>query len=271
MLAQQQWTIYHSFDGGHSYSRRGTLDWKGGDESLVITNDALTPDIARDILSSAWYRIKIDTTANGEYVLATVPSCHVRRANFRDEFSLIIPRVGNDPSAITSLSYTPLVSPLAPKSCDEYERDQLVPSGDIQWTSKVQVNLDTPGMTLRTILPKVKPPPGLSWTAHGVNANKGSASQILLNEGGKGGPAGATGPGGEETADSQSFFRKYWYFIVPLVLANLIPTPQDPQKATGQEGSTTETGVGGDPTAAGAGAAATGQGEGVAKRRGKRG
>jgi hypothetical protein len=254
-----QWTIYHSTNGGESYFRRGTLDWKGDDDEggLVITNDELTPDLASQILSSAWYQVKIDTTKE-EYVLATVPSCHLRRANFKDEFSFILPRMGSDDRVITSLSYIPLVSSLAPKSCDEYEPDHLIPPAEnLQWTSKVTATLDTPGMTVRTVLPKMKPPPGLSWTPHGTNAGKKGASPNGERRGG-GGP-----PGSEESTNSRSFLVKYWYLILPLVLANFLPSSNDAPPLP--------PGVGEGPAAAAVPAVPMSEGGGGAKRRGKRG
>jgi hypothetical protein len=262
MVRAVQWTIYHSYDGGESYSRRGTLEWKGEAEGLVITNDELTAELARDILSSAWYKVKIETTTTtteGEYVLATVPSCHLRRANFKDEFSLTFPRMGSDNRAITSLAYIPLVSPLAPKSCDEYEPDQLVPTENtaMQWNSKVTATLDTPGMTLRSVLPTMKAPPGLSWTT----SNKGGP---LGSSGGT--PGGDRGgrPDGEQPTDERPFYVKYWYVLLPLVLAQFMPGPEAPKQSTpvGAE----QAGGGGDPAVS-----AVADGGGAPKRRGKRG
>lgn len=255
----QQWTISHSYNGGKSFTKRGTLEWKGEEEGLVVTNEELTPDLAREMItSSAWYSVKIETTGPEEYVLATVPACHLRRANFKDEFSLTLPRVGTEELAITSLAYTPLVSSLAPKSCDEYAPEQLVPDGDLKWNSKASATLDTPGMTLRAVLPKIKPPPGLAWTAH-PNSKKGSAGTAPPGEGGDAG-----GPSPEEPADSRPFFIKYWYVVLPLALANFMPAPQEPASGEGGDGATSEGGAAPAATAPAGGGGAT-------KRRGKKG
>ena len=258
-----QWTIYHSYNGGESYSRRGTLEWKGEAEGLVVTNDELTPELAREILSSPWYKVKIETTTaatEGEFVLATVPSCHLRRANFKDEFSLTFPRMGSDDRVITSLAYIPLVSPLAPKSCDDYEPDQLVPTEKtaLQWNSKVTATLDTPGMTVRSVLPTMKAPPGLSWTT----SNKGAPAGSSGTSGGERG----TRPDGEQPTDERPFYMKYWYVLLPLVLAQFMPGPEAPKQsmpAAAEQGGGGE----GGPAAV----SAVGEGGTAPKRRGKRG
>ena len=175
------WTVYHSWNGGKDYSRRGTLQWNG--EELEVENDAdLTKADMEAMLQSGWYHVKIDTVG-GEYVLATVPACNVRRANFRDEFSVLLPRAG-DPQALLSLAYTPLVSPLAPKSCADLEISETS-----KWNSRAQVSLETPGMSIQSVLPNTKPPPGLTFlknpnamhhkkaaAAKGPNAGTGAAA-----------------------------------------------------------------------------------------------
>lgn len=270
VLAEQgpEWTIYHSWDGGNQFTRRGTLEWKGQDDGFVVNNDAesLTKEQVASMLDFGWYHVKIDTT-DGDYVLATVPACNLRRANFKDEFSITLPRVAANDLQITSVAYAPLISPLAPSSCEEYSSEQLVPE-TIALTSKVQATLDTPGMTLRTVLPKLKPPPGYSWLSH-PNSRKGSASTSTSGgaPGGTGG--GPAGEGGEEETDNRPFFIKYWYVVVPLALANFLP-------AGGEPAPTGDAGEQGEATGAVAAAAPppTGAGEATSKRaarRGKRG
>lgn len=243
------WTIYHSWDGGNQYTRRGVLEWKGEGEGFVVANDenSLTKEQVAAMLDFGWYQVKIDTT-DGDYVLATVPACNLRRANFKDEFAVTLPRVGASDMPITSLAYTPLISPLAPKTCNDYA--DLIPE-TLQWTSKVQATLDTPGMTLRTVLPKMKPPPGFSWLAH-PNSRKGSASSA----------PGGDPAGGSEEEQQKPFFIKYWYVILPLVLANFMPAGDSQQPAAPAEGGTTE----GDAVAPASDGAAS-----KASRRGKRG
>eukprot|EP00339_Tiarina_fusa_P007165 CAMPEP_0117021304 /NCGR_PEP_ID=MMETSP0472-20121206/16086_1 /TAXON_ID=693140 ORGANISM="Tiarina fusus, Strain LIS" /NCGR_SAMPLE_ID=MMETSP0472 /ASSEMBLY_ACC=CAM_ASM_000603 /LENGTH=84 /DNA_ID=CAMNT_0004726743 /DNA_START=1 /DNA_END=251 /DNA_ORIENTATION=+ len=84
--------------------------------------------------------------------MSTVPACNLRRANFKDEFQVILPRTSEH---VTSFAYNPLISPLAPTSCDELP----IPEESPTLISRAQVGLDTPGMVLRTILPNNKPAP----------------------------------------------------------------------------------------------------------------
>ena len=255
------WTIYHSWDGGHSYTRRGVLEWKGEEGGLVLTNDenSLTKEQVAAMLDFGWYQIKIDT-AEGDYVLATVPACSIRRANFKDDISVTLPRVGASDMQITSLAYTPLISALAPKTCDDYA--ELIPE-TIQWNSKVQATLDTPGMTLRAVLPKIKPPPGYSWLSH-PNKNKGSAG------GAPGGDPAGGGGGGSEEDPPKPFFIKYWYIILPLALANFIPFGDSAQPAAAVEGGASSGEAPAVAAAAGP-AAAPAAGTGGSSKGGRRG
>jgi len=299
-----QWAIQHSYDGGETYSPRGTLEWKGEEEEgggLVITNDPLTSELVQNILSMPWYKIKIETTSSSsgnhpeEYVLATVPSCHLRRANFKDEFSLTFPRVGTEEQMISSLSYIPLVSPLAPKTCEEYPSDSslLDVGSTFRWNSKVTATLDIPGMTVRSVLPKMKAPPGLTWTTKssggaaasrggGTNTNNGGGSggdpSSTMSGGGGGGPEGE-----EEGTDQRPFYIKYWYVFVPLLLANLMPAPDNPKQSSSRGPTPPPAGAaaadGGGSAGGGSGSGGgpvvsppTGDGgAGATKRRGKRG
>ena len=248
------WTIYHSFNGGQDFSRRGVLSWSEDEGSLLVTNDdgALTKENFQSMLEFGWYQVKIENP-NSDYVLATVPACNLRRANFKDEFQVTLPRTAEE---ITSISYTPLVSPLAPKTCQE-----LIIPDSISLTSKVQATLDTPGLTLRAVLPHSKPPPGLKFMANPSNTAKR-------------GP-GAAGPGGDPNAEPetgpQSFLKRYWYILLPLFLANFMGTPEDPAKKQGAASGGASASDGGaapaQPAVAASGAASA---EGGSKaRRGK--
>ena len=101
----------------------------------------------------------------GPAVMTTVPACNVRRANFRDEFMFTFSRSSHD--SILSMSYAPLVSPLAPKVCDEESLQLMKPideTNGARFESKVsEATTDIPGMVLKQVLPKVKPPPGMTF------------------------------------------------------------------------------------------------------------
>merc|ERR1712038_707752 len=88
-----------------------------------------------------------------------------RRANFREEIELSLSQTGS----LQSLSYTPLVSPLAAQ-CDEL---QPLTSNNREYTFQtlVSYSTSTPGMTLPKILPKMRPPPGLTGIKYKKNPN----------------------------------------------------------------------------------------------------
>ena len=248
--AGPSWTIYHSWNGGEEFSRRGVLEWSEEEKSFSVTNDeqALTKEQVQAMLDYGWYQVKIDNSENDDYVLATIPACNLRRANFKDEFQVTLPRTAE---RITSIAYTALVSPLAPESCDELEIPESLPT----LTSRVEATLDTPGMVLKNVLPHTKPPPGLNFLKH--RNTKGSAG-------------GARGPGAEEEPPT-SFIRKYWYILLPLFLANFMSTPDVPQEGQGQQGGGETQQVQGSAPAAPVPAAAASPGKRAGKRRGKRG
>jgi hypothetical protein len=231
--ATKSWTIYHSWNGGQDFSRRGVVEWAatgtadtaaGGGDVLTVENDeeCLSSASIDAMLEYGWYQLKLQDDNNSQdYVLATVSACNVRRANFRDDFSFVVSR----DDTIISMAYTPLVSPLARPDCTELE----TPPGEIKFDSKVSVELDTPGMALKAVLPNTKPPPGLTFVQH-PNKNKGSA----------GGAAGGQGPSEPEPVTGpSSFIKRYWYVLLPLFLANFIgnnAAPASSDQQQGQEG-----------------------------------
>ena len=147
-VSGSSWTVYHSFNADQEFSRRGELKWSPEEGALQITNEesALTKESIQAMLDYGWYHVKIQNpNDDNDFVLSTVPACSIRRANFKDEFQVTLPRTQE--SQITSLAYLPLASPLAPKSCDEM--------GEVEsptFTSKVSLSLDTPGMILKAVL-----------------------------------------------------------------------------------------------------------------------
>jgi len=214
------WTVSHAWNANEEYTERGVLSWSEEDSSLVLENtESISPDQLPELLEYGWYHVKVENN-DGDYVMATVPACQLRRSNWKDEFRVVLPR--SKDGQITSLSYTPLVSPLAPVTCDG---DLSSPDSvkGMSFQSRVEVELDRPGMTLKTVLPHTKPPPGLTFMAH-PSSKKGSA----------GGNRAA--PGAPEEQQQQSFIRKYWYVFLPLFLASFLG-PAEPPQASQAPGS----------------------------------
>jgi hypothetical protein len=281
------WTVYHSWNQNQDYVRRGSLVWgppssdgetkdaaaaaaalsnddKQKYEFQIMNDDAsasLTAKDINDMLEYGWYHVKIqgneDDSSN--FVFQTVPACNLRRANFKDQFEITLPRssLGDKQDPLTSFAYTPLVSPLAPKTCGEYvnnnddgsDSDSDATTTTRSFSSRVSVQLDTPAMTLKTILPQTKPPPGISFakqpkqqgaTGGGTKDSNGDASSSSSSsgddenyddEGETEAPSAIPSPG--------SFLMKYWYVILPMLIMNLLTTQkeeQPPQEGEQQQG-----------------------------------
>jgi len=242
------WSIYHSWKPNQEFEYRGSLVWgsktssDGTDdekkEFQIINDDAnasLTPEDIREMLDYGWYHVSIKSNnSNGKETLVfqTVPACNLRRANFKDQFEITLPRssLGEKQDRMTSFAYTPLVSPLAPKTCDDY--DEGDDSGDAanntrSFSSRVSVLLDTPAMTLKNVLPTSKPPPGIAFVKRPKQPGQqggGSAE----DDGDGDSPPTIPGP--------FSFLSKYWYIVLPMLILQLITVPEEPPQQGQQQG-----------------------------------
>ena len=226
------WTIYHSWNQNQDFVRRGQLVWGPSEEDekfefqIVNDDDASTfqPKDVREMLDYGWYHVKIQGS-EGSFVFQTVPACNLRRANFKDQFEITFPRssLGNKQDVLTSFAYTPLVSPLAPKTCDEYLEDDSEKS----FSSRVSVQMDTPAMTLKAVLPQSKPPPGIKFVQQ-------------PNQSGSTGSAGGSDEDGNPIPNATptpfGFLSKYWYIILPMMLMQLITAPAEEEGKQGQQG-----------------------------------
>lgn len=248
------WTIYHSWNPNQEFVRRGSLVWgtpisdDGGGEvssdkkEFQIINDddtaSLTAKDIRDMLDYGWYHVKIqgDSTkgSGNTFVFQTVPACNLRRANFKDQFEITLPRssLGNRQDPMTSFAYTPLVSPLAPKTCGDYDDDA---DKTRSFSSRVSVQLDTPAMTLKTILTQSKPPPGISFVKQPKQPGSGQQQQ------GGGDDTGENFENDDDVPPSSvpspfSFLKKYWYIIVPMMVMQLLQPPEEHPEQEQQQG-----------------------------------
>jgi hypothetical protein len=176
------------------------------------------------------------------------------------------------------MAYTPLVSPLAPRTCDD-----LPPPPDAKKAFSTKVNYETasPGMVLRALLPSYQPPPGLKFIA----AQKASPKTMT----GLPGLPGATPPppdgfGTGEKPEAAApegimgYVQKYWYLWLPLLIMNSISTQGSAEEAAPADGAPAVAPAAAAPKgaatkgAATKGAATKGAAtKGAAKRRTKRG
>jgi hypothetical protein len=235
-LEKKIFTLYDSWKGEKDFRKRGqiTLTAEDDDVQLSIQNDAVPPSILDGL-----YQVKIVDDSNpSAYAMTSIPACQLRRANFRDEIALTLGPAGS----IISISYDPMVSPLAP-SCRQLAENDSWPKKDT-FESKISFETSTPAMTLPTVLPHSKPPGGLKFFPRSSNEAKSDP----LN------------PEGQEPP--KSFFQRYWYIFAAFFLVQLF---QGGGGGGEQQGQTSQQQGGG--VAAPAAAPSPGGG---ARRRGKR-
>ena len=196
-------------------------------------------------------------------VSTSVPGCSVRRSNLREEIDLYIGPTGN----LLSVAYRPHISPLAPKTCTTLKPlaqkpDAIFGRGGedgvasrMPFKTTVSFQSNKPMMTIPTVLPQQRPPPGLKWFRRNSNniPDPSIAGQASHKDGGM--------PYPDEEQPSRwksSFFYRYWYIILPMALMGLFGgvDEEEMKKAA---------------AAGGAGAAATAStSHGQGRRRGKR-
>jgi len=266
--------LYHSFDSSaDSFSPRGSITLSadstsssnGIEASVINLEDSLEADIVNRIVEEGggFYRIKVVEEESGRSALASVPACEIRRANFREEIELTIGHTGS----LLSLSYTPLVSPLA-SQCTSLPPLTSTP----KFTTQITYFTSTIGMTIPTLLPKTKPPPGLKWIPRASVSGTAAPGGTQSDQSGGGGDKTNTPPFGDEDAqkarDNQSFLRKYWYIILPLALSTFF-SAEEP--AGGKQGAEAGRGVAATAGAVAAAAGGGGRESAVRQRRGKRG
>jgi len=234
----KSWKLLHSLDNGKSFTARATVDLGLNDEGEVeikIENnaDCLSLDALEDL--KGLYQVKLIDDESKTTVISSVPACEVKRSNFRDDILITL-----DAKAFPlSLSYTPLVSPLAP-ICAELPSLTEVPS----FTSKIGFEVATPAMTIPTILPPTKPQAGLKFFPRSMGTQK----------------VPGVDKEGEDGSKPQSLLMRYWYVILPLFIVGMMGSQEEqPAEQTAAAGG----------AAVGAAAAATAGGGGT--RRGKRG
>jgi hypothetical protein len=266
----KSWSVHHRvFSPGMS----STSDWSlRGSIQLIVDPNAeerisvkidntseLTRDLAQSLSSAQFYQIKLQETGavGTAEILTSVAACDVRRANFRDEFVLQL-----HPSSAQALSvtYMPLISPLAPDTCDEYKS---LPE-TLQFESKAGWETSVPGMTVgkpppKVIdplkpQPKVVPPPGLKWVP-GASSRKKAQNGAFPDENRPPEEAGMFG-----------FFKRYWYVILPVLIINLMSTGEQAPASQGAAPQAQPQHVGAAADVAAGGAAASKP----AQRRGKR-
>ena len=281
----ESYHLYHKLGNGSDLTPRGTIKIapSDADDGLVATfhpdSSSQLDTAAFDSMveSSALYTLIVleegdkppssssNVSSNAHYVSSSVPGCSLRRSNLREEIGLSIGPTGK----LLSVSYRPIISPLAPKTCQKLmplsekpdaifgrkgEDDESISTMPFKTT--VSFDSHKPMMAVPLILPQQRPPPGLKWYRRNAKNNPNP----LLGGSKEGGGI----PGLEDEQPSgwkSSFLYKYWYIILPLAIMGLYGGGEEEVQQAGQA-----RGVAG----ASAGAVAAGGVAQATHRRGKR-
>ena len=208
--------VYHKLGNNDDEMKsRGTIQIAPDEDSVLVAtfhpdkSDQLdTTAFDKMVESNALYTVIVleegdnkPSKANTQkYVSASVPGCPLRRANLREEISLSISPTGK----LLSVSYRPLISPLAPKTCQQLPKPSAIFSRETNEENmpfKTTVSFDShnPMMAIPTILPNSRPPPGLKW--YRKNAKNGFGSE-------GGGIPGV--PDEQPSGFKSSFLYRYW-------------------------------------------------------------
>jgi len=135
----------------------------------------------------------------------------------RDEFAFTLDSKGD----ILSFSYQPLVSPLAPPTCTDFSAQDEVLALDSRFAYATTV----PGMTLRNVLPEMKPPPGLKMIPGASNPNR-------QQQGGSGEKQDVPPPN-----TVMGFLQRYWMILLPMFILNFMTAPQEKPGQQQQQGA----------------------------------
>ncbi|KAL3802977.1 hypothetical protein HJC23_011600 [Cyclotella cryptica] len=202
-------------------------------------------------------------------VSASVPGCSVRRSNLREEITLSIGPTGK----LMSVSYRPLISPLAAKTCDNLtplsEKPEVIfgrnkEDGEeinlMPFKTSVSFESHKPMMEIPTVLPQSRPPPGLNWYRRNA---KNNPSPLLGSDGGPPPFGDEEQPTGIQSTFLYRMITRYWYIALPLFIMGLFGGVEEPP--SDQTG-----GGGGAGVATAAGGAVAAESARQTQRRGKR-
>eukprot|EP00581_Thalassiosira_minuscula_P010456 CAMPEP_0183710542 /NCGR_PEP_ID=MMETSP0737-20130205/6252_1 /TAXON_ID=385413 /ORGANISM="Thalassiosira miniscula, Strain CCMP1093" /LENGTH=315 /DNA_ID=CAMNT_0025938835 /DNA_START=99 /DNA_END=1046 /DNA_ORIENTATION=+ len=252
----QTYHLYHKLGNDSRLAPRGTIKIAPSDEGdgLVATfrpeKSFQLDTVAFDSMveSSALYKLLVledgekppSSLSHNHHVSASVPGCSLRRSNLREEIGLSVGPTGK----LLSISYRPIISPLAAKTCQNTmplsEKPDAIfgrkgeGGGALAMPFKTTVSFDShkPMMAVPTVLPQQRPPPGLKWYRRNAKNNPnpilGGSSQ---REGG-----GIPGVDDEPPSGFQSsFLYRYWYIILPLAIMGLFGGVDEEELAKQQQ------------------------------------
>jgi hypothetical protein len=255
-------TLYvsHATSSSSAFTDRGTITLTlDEDDNLQVSieNNESIPKIDGDM--NSLYKIRVSTSPqpdgreNNTFVQTSVPLCSIMQSNFRDEMELTLSPTGS----VLSVSYKPLVSPLAP-SCEEVVKIMEEDPKERSFQSRATVQIGKEGIAI-PLLVQSKPVMGYNWLKQ---VRKEGSSVGADGENRVDGAAFVDPTRAEEGTQNQSFLRKYWYIILPITLMSMLGG-EDPQSSTSSSSTAAA-------TAAATGTAMAGASSASRQRRGKR-
>lgn len=260
-------TLYlsHGTSSSSSFTDRGTITLtldENDNLQVNIENNNSIPSIEEDLKSL--YKIRVSTHPQSDnhdgttFVQTSAPLCSILQANFRDEIELTLSPTGS----ILSISYNPLVSPLAP-SCEELVKIMGEDQKERSFQSRANIQVGKEGIAI-PLLVQSKPVIGYKWLKQ---VRKEGSSVGTDGEKKVDGTAFVDPTQTEEGTQNQSFLRKYWYIILPITLMSMMGG-EDPQSSAASSSTSAAAAASTGPgavTAAMAGASSASR-----QRRGKR-
>lgn len=207
--------IEHSFDSGVTFKKRNTFQQLSTGEASFLPTEMLSGVQQEDIESfqkllktNALYTIRMNAQAkncSSDAVYAVIPACELQKSNFKEDIALHMDRGGH----IIGLHYTSPVIAL-PRACNP----KKIPSDK---DLKFQTNLRILEPTTAGVIPVQAQGPRPPTLAH-VKLNIEDVSEA-----------------GKPEAD-QSFMRKYWYIVLPMVLFTVFGGGESPAATEGEGG-----------------------------------
>ena len=275
-VVERSYQIYQKLGAGGEEEPRGAIRISPNEEGVLqatfTPDDGSTLDVNKFdsmVDSKDLYTIIAKQSGLENAVSTSVPGCSVRRANLREEINLYIGPTGN----LLSVAYQPNISPLAPKTCATLKPLAQKPDaifgrgGEDGVTSRmpfkttVSFESNKPMMTIPTVLPQQRSPPGLKWFRRNSN---NVPDPNLVGQSSPHKDGGVPYPDEEQPSRwKSSFFYRYWYIILPVALMGIFGGVDEEEAKKFQESRAAASGV--------AGAAATAStSHGQGRRRGKR-
>jgi len=231
------YTIYHNLGEGSFLSRGNVIKLSTEKNTISIQSfpDTETESCVDNVceveknekekfdnlvLTEGLYQLKLVDEMNGNEIFTSVPSCSVLRSNFREEMTLHL----SSSADLLSVSYRPLISSLAPKSCESLSSKRGVKGTSLIFNTTILYETSTPAMGIPLLLPSndYRPPPGIQFLPnfYSIVASDEEKKKI----------------GGGQPGESQqkSFFQKYWFIILMVAIMSLsgggAPPPENEQE-----------------------------------------